>query len=131
MIRLRKLIKTRICNPSFSFMPANNQMLSSLCYFYDTGELLQGRRPTALTYRENPWWWRDKIYVPEAMRQMILEQMHKSLAAGHWGSMKRFDLLTRNFDWPNSRADLLKFCMKCKNCQSLSSTRNNDAAFNS
>lgn len=53
------------------------------------------------------------------MRQMILRQMHESPAAGHWGSMKTYDLLSRTFDWPNSRADVLQFCKVCRSCQAV------------
>lgn len=53
------------------------------------------------------------------MRQMILEQVHNAPAAGHWGVMKTLELLTRTFDWPNSRADVLTFCSSCRSCQAV------------
>lgn len=72
-----------------------------------------------LSFREGTWWWKDKVYVPLSMRDMILKQIHKTPSAGHWGEMKTLDLLTRTFDWPNSRLDVLKFCSLCTSCQSI------------
>lgn len=53
------------------------------------------------------------------MRNMILEQVHNLPTAGHWGTMKTLDLLTRTFDWPNARADVLSFCTSCRSCQAV------------
>lgn len=118
-VQLQKLKVTSIHNPISSFIPADEKTLISLRALYDTDEFLKGHLPTALTYRDHVWWWRDKIYVPKSMQNLILEQVHNKPLAGHWGSMKTFDLLTRNFDWPNARADVLKFCMLCQSCQSI------------
>lgn len=118
-IRLRKLKITKAHNPFSCFMPADEQTLTSLRACYDTDEFLQGKLPVALSYRDSQWWWREKLYVPRSMRNMILEQIHNSPAAGHWGIMKTLDLLTRTFDWPNARADVLKFCSLCRSCQAI------------
>lgn len=53
------------------------------------------------------------------MRNMILEQVHNLPTAGHWGTMKTLYLLTRTFDWPNARADVLSFCTSCRSCQAV------------
>lgn len=50
---------------------------------------------------------------------MILEQTHNTPSAGHRGSMKTFDLLSRTFHWPNSRTDVLRFCTLCRSCQAI------------
>lgn len=50
-----------------------------------------------------------KIYVPKSMKKSILEQVHDMSEAGHWGSMKTFDILTRTSDWPKARSDVLRF----------------------
>lgn len=118
-ITMRKLKISRVNNPFSSFMPAEETTLTSLRACYDTDEYLQGRIPTALSYQDHLWWWRDKLYVPKSMRQMILEQVHNAPAAGHWGVMKTLELLTRTFDWPNSRADVLTFCSSCRSCQAV------------
>lgn len=118
-IQLQKLKISRAINPVSSFMSADEQTLHSLRACYNTDDFLQGRLPMALSYRDHQWWWRDKLYVPKTMCQMILEQIHNSPEAGHWGVMKTLDLLTRTFDWPNARAEVLKFCSLCKSCQSI------------
>lgn len=118
-VRLRKLNITKSFNASSTFMPADDATLKSLRALYESDDLLQKHIPTALTFVDHTWWWRDKIYVPVSMRELILKQIHETPAAGHWGSMKTLDLLTRTFDWPNSRADVLKFCSLCRSCQSI------------
>lgn len=100
-------------------MPADELTLTQLRSLYDSDEFLQGRLPPALTFNDHTWWWKDKVYVPGSMRKMILEQVHDRPAAGHWGSMKTLDLLTRTFDWPGAQTDVLKFCQLCKSCQSI------------
>lgn len=117
--RLRKLKISQTYNPISILMPAEESTLKSLRGLYDTDGLLEGRLPTALSFREGTWWWKDKVYVPLSMRDMILKQIHKTPSAGHWGEMKTLDLLTRTFDWPNSRLDVLKFCSLCTSCQSI------------
>lgn len=118
-VRVRRLKITKTFDPSTVFMPADEKTLTALRALYDTDELLLKRTPPALSFIDHTWWWRDKIYVPMAMRDMILKQVHETPSAGHWGSMKTLDLLTRTFDWPNARADVLKFCSLCISCQSI------------
>lgn len=118
-IQMRRLKISKISNPVASFMPADEHTLISLKACYDSDESLFGRLPTALSFQDSLWSWRDKLYVPKSMWQMVLEQVHNSPAAGHWGTMKTLDLLTRTFDWPNSRADVLKFCSVCRSCQAV------------
>lgn len=104
-------------------MPADKTTLTASKALYDTDKFLQGKLPSSLTFRDSIWWWKDKLYVPLSMRNLILQQIHSKPAAGHWGSMKTFHLLTQTFDWPNERSEVLKFCSLCRSCQSVKVNR--------
>lgn len=118
-VHLQKLKISRICDPLSSFMPPEETTLTALQALYESDALLGGKLPTALNFHDLLWWWKDKIYVPESMQNMILEQIHATPSGGHWGSMKTLDLLTRTFEWQNSRRDVPQFCSLCRSCQSI------------
>lgn len=72
-----------------------------------------------MTFDEDVWWWRDRFYVPESLRKKVMHLFHAPATAGHWGVAKTLDLLTRSFNWPNARADLLNFIASCTSCQQV------------
>lgn len=119
LVRIEKRSVKGRFDTSSSFMPADVATLKSLRALYDTDDQLIGKKPGFLTYQDGTWWWRDKIYVPKSMRNLILKQYHETPLAGHWGSMKTLDMLTRTFGWPEMRADVLDFIKKCLSCQSV------------
>ena len=106
-----------------SFMPPTTDILDRIKSHYHSDEELQGRKPNFLTYKEGIWWWRDSVYVPADLRGHITGTFHTPPTAGHWGVAKTFDLLTRTFNWVNSRADLLTFIAGCKSCQQIKVNR--------
>lgn len=117
VIRIKNAdIKSRL-DPSTLFMPADTSTSVALKSLHDSDELIQGKASSFLTFYDGFWWWRDRIFVPKAMRDLVLKQYHESPAAGHWGSMKTLDMLMRTFGWPNMRQDTLDFIKKCKSCQ--------------
>lgn len=118
-ISIRKLKIKRIYNPSLTFMPADEFMLNSMKNLYDTDDFLLGRPSTVLTFEDGVWWWRDRLYVPKSMRNLILERIHDSPTAGHWGTLRTLDLLYCTFGWPNARADVLLYIKQCQSCQAV------------
>lgn len=119
VIHLRNLKILKICDPLSSFIPPTETTLTALRALYDLDTLLLGKLPTAMSFNDRLWWWKYRLYVPESMRNMILEQIHATPLGGHWVSMKTMDLLTRTFDWQHWRRDVLKFCSLCRSCQSI------------
>lgn len=106
-------------DPSLNFMPADTDTIVSIQSLYETDEFLKGRLPAFLKFIDNTWWWIGKVYVPKSMREMILKQYHETPLAGHWGSLKTLDMITRTFGWPNARLDVLNFIKACSNCQAI------------
>jgi hypothetical protein len=61
---------------------------------------------------ENQW----KLLVPEAMREDIMEKLHESRTASHFGNKKTIENVARRFFWYDYRMDVelwIKFCKKC------------------
>lgn len=85
-----------------SFMPPTEDILIKIRSHYHSDDLLQGKKPTVLTYGSGTWWWRDRVYVPAGLRNQIMASIHAPPATGHWGVAKSLDLLTRSFNWPNA-----------------------------
>jgi len=67
--------------------------------------------------------WKNRIYVPEAMRMRVMKSEHDSKIAGHFGRERTMELLTRNFYWPNMEKDVRKYCNECDNCQRMKAPR--------
>lgn len=67
----------------------------------------------------------NQIYAPpsESIRQEIIGSRHASPTAGHGGTAKTFDLVSREYYWPEMRKDIIKFVNKCDVCQRTKTPR--------
>ncbi len=77
------------------------------------------------------WLWRVEggglqFVVPDNIdvKDQLLEELHSCPAAGHLGSAKTYERLTRRFWWPGIRGDVMEYCRKCIPCQHNKSSRN-------
>jgi hypothetical protein len=65
-----------------------------------------------------------KETVLDRNRQLeILSCRHENLAAGHFGQKRTFEAISKDFDWPNLRADVKDFVETCVICQKTKSSR--------
>jgi len=67
--------------------------------------------------------WKNRIYVPEGLRQRVIQSEHDSKVAGHFGRERTVELLSRNFYWTNMERDVRKYCSECDNCQRTKTPR--------
>jgi len=67
--------------------------------------------------------WKNRIYVPEGIRQKIIQSEHDSKVAGHFGRERTLELISRNFYWANMERDVRKYCNECDNCQRTKAPR--------
>jgi hypothetical protein len=67
--------------------------------------------------------WKNRIYVPEGLRQRIIQSEHDSKVAGHFGRDRTLELLFRNFYWTNMECDVRKYCSECDLCQRTKAPR--------
>lgn len=61
--------------------------------------------------------YKNRIYVPEGMRQRVIMSEHDSNVAGHFGRETTVELISRDFNWPNIERDIRKHCNKWDVCQ--------------
>jgi hypothetical protein len=83
------------------------------------GELIWTKGPSRLLC------WNNRIVVPRdlALQEEILKIHHDDPLAGHYGSDKTFELLTRHFYWPNMEADVRTWVRECDIYQRIKAKR--------
>ncbi|GJP49343.1 hypothetical protein CLOM_g8566 [Closterium sp. NIES-68] len=91
----------------------------------------------ALTKRHLLQWDRDityrkgltKIWVPNytPSRQLLLEEYHDVLYAGHFGSNKTLIGIAKNYYWPHMADDVHKFSTSCTTCQRMKRNKQKQA----
>jgi hypothetical protein len=64
-----------------------------------------------------------KLYIPAGARLLAMQRCHDDPLAGHFGFSKTFDLLKREFWWPQMRKDAKNYCSSCITCARGKSTR--------
>lgn len=58
-----------------------------------------------------------KIWVPEGLRQKVIEEAHNPPAASHGGSDKTLELIKRYYFWPSMSSQIREFVSKCSLCK--------------
>ncbi|GJP42069.1 hypothetical protein CLOM_g1661 [Closterium sp. NIES-68] len=66
-----------------------------------------------------------KIWVPNypPLRQLLLEEYHDVLYAGHFGSNKTLTGIAKHYYWPHMADDVQKFVTSCDTCQRMKSSK--------
>ncbi|GJP54247.1 hypothetical protein CLOM_g13357 [Closterium sp. NIES-68] len=70
-----------------------------------------------------------KIWVPNypPLRQLLLEEYHDVLYAGHFGSNKTLTGIAKHYYWPHMADDVQKFVTSCATCQRMKSSKQKKA----
>ncbi|GJP51499.1 hypothetical protein CLOM_g10662, partial [Closterium sp. NIES-68] len=70
-----------------------------------------------------------KIWVPNYphLRQLLLEEYHDVLYAGHFGSNKTLTGIAKHYYWPHLAEDVLKFVTSYDTCQRMKSSKQKKA----
>ncbi|CAI7737760.1 unnamed protein product [Closterium sp. NIES-53] len=70
-----------------------------------------------------------KIWVPNypPLRQLLLEEYHDVLYAGHFGSNKTLAGIAKHYYWPHMADDVQKFVTSCDTCQRMKSSKQKKA----
>ena len=74
-------------------------------------------RPDRL-HQQNGLWLTDdnRIYVPKDLRKLILYFYHFSRTGGHQGITRTWRRASRNFWWPDMKADIQSYNSQCLTC---------------
>jgi transposase InsO family protein len=83
----------------------------------------EGNIDKNFTIKDDILCWKNRIYVPEGLRQAVMRSEHDSKIAGHFGRERTMELLSRNFYWVNMERDIRKYCSECDNCQRTKAPR--------
>ncbi|GJP40450.1 hypothetical protein CLOM_g132 [Closterium sp. NIES-68] len=70
-----------------------------------------------------------KIWVPNypPLRQLLLEEYHDVLYAGHFSSNKTLTGIAKHYYWPHMADDVQKFVTSCDTCQRMKSSKQKKA----
>ena len=58
-----------------------------------------------------------KLVIPAEYRTRILQEVHDTPTAGHFGNFKTYTLLCRHYYWHGMRVDCARFVQTCQQCQ--------------
>ena len=69
--------------------------------------------------------YKNRIYIPpthhprpnQTLQNKIIRRHHDTIAAGHPGSYKTQELITRNYWWPHMQSDIKEYIKTCEACQ--------------
>ena len=59
----------------------------------------------------------DRIYVPKPCRFEILKNHHDTPLAAHGGFHKTYELISRDYYWPNMSKEIKRYVLTCDACQ--------------
>jgi len=64
-------------------------------------------------------WYQGKIWIPkdEGIRTTLIAKHHEPPQAGHGGTAKTTELITRRYYWPKIGEDIKRFIKNCDTCQ--------------
>lgn len=62
-----------------------------------------------------------RIYVPnqKEVKDIILDECHKSQYAGHLAYQKLITMLRKEYFWPDMKKDVVEYLTRCLECQQI------------
>ena len=72
---------------------------------------------TKLEYEDGLYYYKNRLAVPKALQQTILEECHDSPTGGHFGVTKTLKAVEAKFWWPTWRKDVIHHVNTCNSCQ--------------
>jgi len=70
-------------------------------------------------WKDGLLWYQGKIWIPndEGIRTTLITKHHEPPQAGHGGTAKTTELISRRYYWPKIREDIKRFIKNCDTCQ--------------
>jgi len=80
---------------------------------------MKGIAPGLCKWKDGLLWYQGKIWIPkdEGIRTTLISKHHKPPQAGHGGTAKTTELISRRYYWPKIREDIKRFIKNCDTCQ--------------
>ena len=111
-----KLKKERNDAPDKNILKDKDREFIILCQRWENLEIHGDILYRKYCKNKNQWL---QIVVPSRMRKDILQLIHNHKTAANVGQNKVFDRLQRHFYWPGYKADVDRWCSKCKTCEQM------------
>jgi hypothetical protein len=69
--------------------------------------------------------YRNRLFVPDSdeLKATLLQETHDNPSAGHPGRSKTYELLSRNFYWPNMTKYVDRWVKNCQTCRRITPSR--------
>jgi hypothetical protein len=62
-------------------------------------------------------YFRDRLYIPEGdLRPLLMKLAHDQPAVGHTGKAKMYELISREYFWPDLNSDIKRYLRNCHKC---------------
>jgi len=70
-------------------------------------------------WKDDLLWYQGKIWIPkdEGIRTTLIAKPQEPPRAGHGGTAKTTELISRRYYWPKIREDIKRFIKNCDSCQ--------------
>jgi len=81
------------------------------------------RKDRELRIQDNLLYRKEKLWIPAAVVQRVMESEHDTKVAGHMGQDKTIELIRRNFWWPKMNERIIDFVQSCPKCQQNKASR--------
>jgi len=80
---------------------------------------MQGIALGLCQWKDGLLWYQGKIWIPndEGIRTALIAKHHEPRQAGHGGTAKTTELISRRYYWPKIREDIKRFIKNCDTCQ--------------
>uniref|UniRef100_A0A3Q1GC55 Gypsy retrotransposon integrase-like protein 1 n=1 Tax=Acanthochromis polyacanthus TaxID=80966 RepID=A0A3Q1GC55_9TELE len=111
-------------DPNGDFLQLQKEDAGLQDYFGQAAEVQQGQmagegyflRDRVLYYKANLED-RERLVVPQTLRDQVLELGHSIPWAGHLGAKKTLDRIASRFYWPGLHTEVQDYCQSCPVCQ--------------
>jgi len=84
---------------------------------------LEEPAPKEMRIQGNLLYRKEKLWIPAAAVQRVMESEHDTRVAGHMGQDKTIKLIRRNFWWPKMNERIIDFVRSCPECQKNKAAR--------
>jgi len=80
---------------------------------------MQGIALGLCQWKDNLLWYQGRIQIPKdaGVRTTIITKHHLLPQAGHGGTAKTTERISRGYYWPKIRQDIKQFMKNCDTCQ--------------
>ena len=70
----------------------------------------------------------EQVVLPDCLKPMVLESLHDSIFAGHFGVRRTIARVRLRYYWPGYLTDIEEWCKTCRVCQERKSPPNKNIA---